>query len=516
MLILGIIIGIVAGLVAGYFISMVIGSNNLVKAKQEAKEILDSAKTEAENLRKEKLVEVEEELFELKQSLEAEFQKERRELEELGKTLDKKEVDVEQRASLLNRKSDELIQKERLLEKKESEIKDAENRVLAIVEQQMEKLEQIAGMTKEEAIEKLIENVKEEARTRAQAIQKQIISQAELEANRKAKEIIVAAIQQTAADQSVESTVSIIQLPNDDMKGRIIGREGRNIRAFEQVTGIDIIIDDTPEIVVLSGYNPIRREIAKRSMEKLIADGRIHPARIEEVVEKTKEEMQDILHEIGENATIELGVHGIPDELMIDLGKLKFMTSYGQNLLNHSMEVAHLSGVMAAELGMDPEVAKKAGLFHDIGKTVDNHTYSNHAQLGAELLKKYGMGEVLVNAVATHHGDGEALSPYPVLVQAADVISGSRPGARRETLEQFIKRMEQLETIALDFDGVTEAFAIQAGKEVHIMVDCDKIDDEAANALAEDIAKKIQEEIEYPGQIKVTVIRELRAYDVAT
>ncbi|RMG30671.1 MAG: ribonuclease Y [Methanobacteriota archaeon] len=516
MLIIGILIGIAVGLVLGYFGSRLISANVLEKAKQEARELVEQAKVEADTLRQEKLVEVEEEVFELKNKVEQELQKERLKVEELSKALDNKEVDLEQREMQLNKKDAELKQKDAELERKAEELKAAEVRLNELIEQEVKTLERIANMTQEEAQQKLIEQVKEEADIKAKQIFREIIEQAELEANRKAKEIVVSAIQQTAADQSVESTVSIINLPNDDMKGRIIGREGRNIRAFEQVTGIDIIIDDTPEIVVLSGYNPIRREIARRAMEKLIADGRIHPARIEEIVQKTREEMDDILQEIGENATIELGIHGVQDDLIKLVGKLKFYTSYGQNLLNHSMEVAHLAGLMASELGLDPDIAKKAGLFHDIGKVVENYSYAQHAQLGAETLKKFGINELVVNAVAAHHNLEEASSPYAILVQAADTISGSRPGARRESLEQFIRRMEQLEEIAREFDGVTEAYAIQAGKEVHVMVDCEKLSDEDAEELADNIVKRIQEEIEYPGQIKVTVIREKRAYDVAT
>lgn len=516
MIIVGIVIGIVVGLVVGYFVSKSIGANYLDRAKKEAEDIVENARREAESLKQEKLVEAQEEIYELKQKFEKEIEGKRKELDSLSAALENKELEIERNETTLSKKEMELKVQEETLLKRAEELKNAEIRVNELIEQQILELEKVAGMTREEAKNELIREIREEAETKARQIYREIVEQAELEANRKAREIVISAIQKLAADQSVESTVSIITLPNDDMKGRIIGREGRNIRAFEQVTGVDIIIDDTPEIVVLSGYNPIRREIARRAMEKLIYDGRIHPARIEEVVQKTREEMTDILREIGESTTIELGIHGIPDELLEMIGKMKFYTSYGQNLLKHSVEVAYLAGIMAAELGLDPEIAKKAGLYHDIGKVADQVTFAQHAEVGAEILKKMGVNELVVNAVAAHHGNVPPISPYPILVEAADTISGSRPGARRESLEQFIRRMEQLEAIAHDFEGVQEAYAIQAGKELHVIVDCEKISDDEAEILADNIVKRIQEEIEYPGQVKVTVIREKRAYDLAT
>ncbi len=509
------LIGIVIGLVIGWLLNQFLGIKSLKNAKEEAQELIKNAKVEADSLKKEIRMEVEDEFFELRQSLEKEIEQEKEKAEEISKELDKKEVDIEQREEVLNKKLNNINLKEQQLEKKSRQLKEGEERLQKLLEEQVQTLEKIAGMDREQAQEKLLAEITEEARKKAESISRNIIDTATLEANRKAKEVIVSAIQQSAADQSVESTVSIISLPNDDMKGRIIGREGRNIRSFEQVTGVDVIIDDTPEIVVLSTYNPVRREIAKRTMEKLIADGRIHPARIEEMYEKTKEEMQDILLEIGEETLMELGIHGVQNELMRTIGKLKFMTSYGQNVLNHSLEVAHLCGLMASELGLDADIAKRAGLLHDIGKALENYSLNNHAQLGADYLKKLGEIPQVVNAVAAHHGNEEPISPYPILVEAADIISGSRPGARRESLEQFIGRMKNLEEIAKEFDGVEETFAIQAGKEVRVMVDCGKISDEGAKDMAEKIADRIQNEIEYPGQVKISVIRELRAYDVA-
>ena len=510
------IAGILIGIIAGWIISRFLGINSLKKANDKSQEIIETAKLEAEAWTKETKMEVEDELYELRQTLEHEIEQDKEKFEDLSKELDQKEVDVEQREELLEKKSNEIYEKKKEFVKKENELREGEARLKQLIEDEVKTLERIAGLSREEAQEKLIEEFREEAQKNAEIISQGIMENAKLEANRKAKEIIVSAIQQTAADQSVESTVSIITLPNDDMKGRIIGREGRNIRSFEQVTGIDVIIDDTPEIVVLSGYNPVRRETSKRTMEKLIADGRIHPARIEEMYIKTQKDMDEVLQEIGEEALMEIGIHGINHELMKAVGKLKFHTSYGQNVLKHSMEVAHLAGLMASELGLDPDVAKRAGLFHDIGKVLDNFSYNTHAQHGADFLKKFNETNRIINAVAAHHGDVEAISPYPILVEAADIISGSRPGARRQSLEQFIGRMKNLEKIAIGFDGVQDTFAIQAGKEIRVMVDCGKISDEKAKVLADDVAKRIQDEIEYPGQVKVTVLRELRAYDIAT
>jgi len=370
-------------------------------------------------------------------------------------------------------------------------------------------------MSAEEAKQILIENMVSKARQEAAALAKEIKEKAEREAEKEAREIVIQAIQRCAADSTVESTVSVVNLPNDEMKGRIIGREGRNIRSFETATGIDVIVDDTPEAVILSGYDPIRREIARMALEKLVADGRIHPTRIEEVVEKAEKDMEVIIREAGEQAAFEIGIHGLHQEIIKLLGKLKYRSSYGQNVLRHSGEVAMLAGMMAAELKLDANVAKRAGLLHDIGKAVDRETEGTHTQLGAKLLLKYNEHPIVINAVESHHGDVPQESPYPVLIQAADAISGSRPGARREPLESYIKRLEKLEELADSFKGVAKAYAIQAGREVRVIVECEQMDDLASSILASDIARKIEEVMEYPGQIKVTVIRESRTVEYA-
>jgi ribonuclease Y len=370
-------------------------------------------------------------------------------------------------------------------------------------------------MTNEEALRELKENLLARAKQESAQLLKDMKDQARLTANKEAKEIIISAIQRTAADHSSEATVSVVHIPNDEMKGRIIGREGRNIRSFETATGIDVIIDDTPEAVILSGFDPYRREIARRALEKLIQDGRIHPGRIEEVVEKTEKEMEETIRELGEKAMLETGVHGLHPELVKLLGKLNFRTSYGQNVLQHSIEMAHIAGLMAADLQLDAVVAKRAALLHDIGKAIDRNTEGTHYELGAELAKKYGEGPIIQNAIVSHHGDVEMISPISALVQAADAISGSRPGARRETLEGYVKRLENLETIAESFPGVAKTYAIQAGREIRVMVQPEKISDAMADQLSTDIAEKIQQELEYPGQIKVTIIREYRSVNYA-
>jgi ribonucrease Y len=385
----------------------------------------------------------------------------------------------------------------------------------AKIVEQNQQLEKISGLSNEEARRILMNNLLEKAKQDAAREIKEIKDHARQTANRESREIIIQAIQRTAADHSTETTVSVVNLPGDEMKGRIIGREGRNIRSFEQSTGVEVIVDDTPEAVVLSGFDPFRREIAKISLERLVADGRIHPARIEEVVRKTTEEMEENLIEIGEKALFDTGVGDAPVEIKKVLGKLKYRTSYGQNNLQHAIEVSYLSGLMAVQLGLDGNLAKRAGLLHDIGKAIDRYTEGTHTEIGAEIAKKYGEHPVVVNAIASHHEDVEPISPISILVKAADAISGSRPGARRETLETYVKRLDSLENIARSFSGVGNAYAIQAGREIRVMVEHEKIDDAMAEQLSSDIAEKIQSEMEYPGQIKVTVIREYRAVDFA-
>ncbi|HQV34316.1 MAG TPA: ribonuclease Y, partial [Calditrichia bacterium] len=444
------------------------------------------------------------------------FEKRRQQITGTELALDQREMEVDRRSETVNQKAQELERLELELREKDSFIQEKTGELNDLIRQELVKLEEISGLNREDAKALLLKDFEEEAQDEGARLASAIIEDARLEARRKSRNIVVQAIQQIASEQSVEATISIIHLPNDDMKGRIIGREGRNIRAFEMTTGVDVIIDDTPEIVVLSSYNSFRREIAKTCLEKLITDGRIHPARIEEVFEKTSEEMRESLREIGEEALLDVGVHGVNSELTELIGKLRYRTAYGQNVLSHTLEVAQLCGIMAAELGLEVKSAKRAAMFHDIGKALDNYTEANHAQLGAELLKKNGEAERIVKAVASHHEDEELSDPIAVLVYAANQISGNRPGARRESLETFIKRMEELEHIAEGFDGVDKAFAIQSGREVRVMVGTLDVDDSHARNFAREIAKKIQDEMEIPGQVKVTVIREYRAFDVAT
>ncbi|UCF65749.1 MAG: ribonuclease Y [bacterium] len=512
----GMLIGFVVGAVSLWLIIKVSSGKKLVRSERDAERILEEAKSEAESFKKEKLIEVQEELFEHKQKLEKEIEDKRYNLRDQEAKLDTKELEIDRKAEMIAKKERDVTALEKQLIEKETYIQKKSEELNQVISDQIAKLEEISGLKREEARDLLIKDMEEEAQEEGKRIVNKIIDQAKLEADRRAMEIVVSAIQQTAAEQSAEATVSVVTLPNDDMKGRIIGREGRNIRAFEMVTGVDVIIDDTPEVVILSSFNSYRREIAKIAMEKLIVDGRIHPARIEEVVQKTEEEVKDSFRDIGEQAMLDAGVHGLDDEVIELIGKLKYLTSYGQNVLNHCMEVSYLAGIMAAELGLDPKLAKRAGLLHDIGKAIDRHTDIAHTQVGAELLKKFNENPQVINAIESHHEEEGATSPYTILVAAADSISGSRPGARRETLETFIKRMHGLEEIAIKIEGVEKVHAIQAGREVRVMVDCNHIDDNRAKDLAREIAKKIQADSEFPGQIKVTVIREFRSFEYAT
>ncbi|MBN2201780.1 ribonuclease Y [bacterium] len=499
----------------GWVVNNKLGQGKIASAEKLAAKIISESEKEAESLKNQKLIEAKDESIRLRQNVERETRNQRQEIDKQKRKLEFKEIELDRRLNHLNQRETELKKLEQSLKDRNDHLAKKGEELDQVIAEQNDRLMKISGMSHEEALKELKSNLLAKAKQESAQIIKEIKDQARLSANKEAKEIIISSIQRTAADHSTEATVSVVHLPSDEMKGRIIGREGRNIRAFENATGIDMIVDDTPEAVILSGFDPLRREIAKRALEKLITDGRIHPGRIEEVVEKTKKEMEEVILQLGEQALFETGVHGIHPELVKLLGKLNFRTSYGQNVLQHSVEMAHLSGLMAAELGLDAVIAKRAALLHDIGKAVDKETEGTHFQIGADLVKKYGEGAIVQNAVASHHGDVEMISPISALVQASDSISGSRPGARRETLEGYIKRLDKLEEIAESFQGVSKTYAIQAGREIRVLVEPDRISDALADQLASDISEKIQSEMEYPGQIRVTVIREYRSTQYA-
>ncbi len=505
--------------IGGFALSYIFGKKQitvkLAELDKKAADLLKQSEKDAENLKKERLLEVKEEWHKKKMEFERESQKRLEKFSKKEDHLQKREDGVENKLDVIQKKEINLQGFEEDLKKREAKLDEKFKEADKFVEQQNAKLEKIAGLTREEAKKQLIENFVNEAKTEAASTINQIREEAKITAQRESQSIIVQAIQRTASDHSVETTVSVVSLDSDEMKGRIIGREGRNIRAFEAATGIDLIIDDTPEAVVISGFDPFRREVAKKALEKLMLDGRIHPSRIEEVVGKTQKELEEEIYRIGENALIELGVHGMRQGLMKYIGKMKYRSSYGQNLLSHSIEVAYLCGIMAAELGLDPALAKRAGLLHDIGKCVDKDTDGPHALIGMELCKKNKENKIVCNAVGAHHEDIEMESPYAVLVQAADSISGARPGARRESLENYIKRLEKLESLANEFEGVQKTFAIQAGREIRVIVEPEKVTDQIADDMASEIAKRIEHEMEYPGQIKVAVIRERRSIALA-
>ena len=494
----------------GWFFNSKIGKKSLVSAEERAKQIIAEAQKEANNIKREKLLEVKDEWYKKKVEFDNEVNQKRQKIGNLEKQLNIREENIEKKFDIVIKKEKENKHLERDLQEQKKNIDKRLVEVERLELEQNAKLEKISGLTSEEAKNMLIENMVNQAKLDTAHVIKELHDKAKSDAKKEAQKIIVQAIQRTAADHSIETTVSVVQIQNDDMKGRIIGKEGRNIRAFEAATGVDVIVDDTPEAVILSSFDQFRREIARVSLERLIADGRIHPARIEEVVEKVRQELEEEIMREGENTILQLGLHNMHQELIKHVGRMKYRSSYGQNLLQHSIEVAYLTGIMAAELGLDTNLAKRAGLLHDVGKTVDKSVEGPHALLGYDLTKKFKENAIVVNAVGSHHEDIEMEHPIAPLVQAADAISGARPGARREPLEGYVKRLENLETLARSFEGVAKTYAIQAGREVRVVVEHDKIDDIIADKLAHDIATKIESEMEYPGQIKVTVIREVR------
>ena len=513
---LGYLIAVVVTLVIAIPLAILVSTNYQKKAsnlkigsaEEKAREIIDEALTTAETKKREGLLEIKEESIRAKNELDKEIKERRSDIQRNERRIQQKEENID-------RKTDTIEKKEASLALKEEELSKQKEAIAKLNEERVQELERISGLTSEQAKDYLLKIVEDEVKHDTAVMVKELESRAKEEADKKAKEYVVNAIQRCAADHVSETTISVVQLPNDEMKGRIIGREGRNIRTIETLTGVDLIIDDTPEAVILSGFDPIRREVARIALEKLIVDGRIHPARIEEMVEKAQKEVEVMIKEEGEAAVLDVGVHGVHPELIRLLGKMKFRTSYGQNALKHSIEVAQLSGLLAAEMGLDVRMAKRAGLLHDIGKAVDHEMEGSHIQLGVELCKKYKETQVVINAVESHHGDVEPTSLIACIVQAADTISAARPGARRETLETYTSRLRQLEEITNNFKGVDKSFAIQAGREIRVMVVPEQISDADMVLLARDISKQIESELEYPGQIKVNVIRESRVIDYA-
>ncbi|MDD5584434.1 MAG: ribonuclease Y [Candidatus Omnitrophica bacterium] len=507
--------GIVIGIFCGWWLGEIFEKNKLKKAQEDADKILKEAKVKSDEVLRKADLDGKELLYKLRVEFEKQNASKKEELFQLEKRLIQREENLEKRLDFIESKEQELGRRETSLKNLSEELVKKDEALKTLIEEEKEKLKRVSSLTQQEARELLLKRYEEELRSEKAKMLKQMEEEIKEEADKKAKEIITLAIQRCAVEHSTESTVSVVPLPNDEIKGRIIGREGRNIRAFEMATGVDLVIDDTPEAVNLSSFDPIRREIARLSLEKLVQDGRIHPARIEEIVDKTKQEFDKQLLEEGKNAAFEVGIHNLHPELIKLLGKLRYRTSFGQNALQHSKEVAFIMSVLATELGLDARVAKKAGLLHDIGKAVDHQVEGTHAQIGAELLKKYGENEIVINAAEAHHEETEFKSPYSLLALIADAISASRPGARRETLETYIKRLKELETVANSFDGVDKSYAIQAGREIRVIVQPTKVKDEEITLLAHEIKKKIEQEMDYPGNIKITLIREMRAVDYA-
>ncbi len=509
------LIGFGIGFVIAYWLKGKISSQKIKATEQEASRILADAQRRAETLLKEAELEVKDKLFKMKSEFDAETKETRSELKKTEKRLIQKEENIDRKLDQFERRERDILRTEKKLSQREEEIELSEKKYKELLEEQKRQLEKISGLTAEQAKELLIRAMENEARYEGAKLIKRIENEAKEEADKRAKKIMATAIQRYAGDFVAERTVSVVQLPNDEMKGRIIGREGRNIRALEAATGIDLIIDDTPEAVILSGFNPVRREIARLSLMRLISDGRIHPARIEDIVKKVSKEVDLAIKEAGEQAAFDLGVHGIQSELIKYIGRLKFRTSYAQNVLQHSIEVGIMAGIMASELGLNAKLAKRMGLLHDIGKAIDHEVEGQHAIIGSKLAKKFGETPKVVHAIAAHHEDVPPNSVYALLIQAADGLSGARPGARKELLENYIKRLEDLENIANMFKGVANTYAIQAGRELRVIVESDIISDEESVLLSRDIAKKIEESLTFPGQIKVTVIRETRAVEYA-
>ena len=502
------IVFLVIGLLGGYIYRKNVGEKAIGSAEQKAKNLILDAQNKSETIKKEITLEAKEEAHRVRTDAERDAKERRNEIQRAEKRLAQKEETVERKLENVDRKLENISKKENDLQEKKKELD-------SFLAKQIEELEKISGLSVEDAKQLLLAEVEKDVRHDASVMIKDIESKAKEEADMRAKEIISNAIQRCAADHVAESTVSVVALPNDEMKGRIIGREGRNIRAIETMTGVDLIIDDTPEAVIISGFDPVRREVARIALEKLIVDGRIHPARIEEMVEKAQKEVNSIIKAEGEQATFEVGIHNLHPELVKLLGRLRYRTSYGQNVLKHSIEVAHLAGLMAGEMGMDPKLAKRAGLLHDIGKALDHEYEGTHVDIGIQVLKKYKESEAVINGMAAHHGDYEPQSMEAVLIMAADALSAARPGARRETLDNYIKRLEKLEEIANTTPGVDKSFAIQAGREIRIIAKPEEVNDDGIVLLAREISKKIESELEYPGQIKVNVVRETKAVDYA-
>ncbi|MBI5560996.1 MAG: ribonuclease Y [Deltaproteobacteria bacterium] len=508
------ILSLLVGVGAGFLIRKKAVEGGINAAKNVAEGIIGGAKKEAENTIKEASIQAKDKLYQSKIEFEKEEGERRKEIQSLEKRLQMREESLDKKFDALEKREGELVRRERALPQQEKKLEDMEKNLNTLAEERRKKIEEISGMSSEDAKKMLLDTMENEARLEAARTVKRIEDETKAEAEMKSKEILALAIQRYAGEYVAEHTVSVVSLPNDEMKGRIIGREGRNIRAIEAITGIDIIIDDTPGAVILSGHNPVRREIAKLALERLVLDGRIHPARIEEIVQKVEGEVEKSMQEAGERAVFDTGLHGIHPELQKLIGRLKFRTSYAQNVYTHSLEVAFICGIMADELKLPAKVAKRAGLLHDIGKAVDHEVEGTHAAIGADLAKKYGESPKIVAAVAQHHDDRPE-SIFGILVQAADTLSAARPGARREMYESYIKRLEDLERIAKDFKGVDKSYALQAGREVRVIVESASVNDEMAVLLSKDIAKKIEKELSYPGQVKITVIRETRAVGYA-